>query len=403
MKTISLTYKDKRITYLDGLRGLLALIVFVHHFIFCFSSDYIIGGTSFEEIMSDKFTLYKLVAFTPLNLLLNSGFAVCFFFVLSGYVLSYPYFKNPNLDIVKNSLLKRYFRLAIPVLASCIIIWLLHRFHLFSKEYIPNTAINKDWLTRLFPDNLSFLEVVKYGLYDAFIGNVDYNTVLWTMNTELFGSFLLFVVLILTHKIKSKALLFLVIIFLQFKIGDTRFKAFSFGMLICYLQCNSNQFKKVVSLSYIKTLLVIVGLYLTSFPYVSYGGSLQKTMYRYTLFFQDKAYYKLAGIFGCTFLLLVLVNSTKLKTLFSTKPFLFLGKISFGLYLIHLCFIPVVSSQIYHLLYRYLYDYASIPITFAASFIFVIGTSYLFYKYIDVFAVKNASKISKFLFRYPKH
>lgn len=315
-------------------------------------------------------------------------------------MLSYQYFITPTLKLLRNNISKRYFRLAIPVLASCVLVWALHKGNLFSKEYIPITDSNRDWLARLFPDNLNFFETLKYGLYDSFAGKSDYNAVLWTMHTELLGSFLLFIFLLVTHKIERKTKLFLAIIFIQFIIGDTHYKAFSFGMFICYLQHNNHSYKRIVSLPVVKVGLVLLGLYLASFPYVSYDNSLQQTMYRFTLIFRTKNYYELANVFGCSFLLIVFVNSSKLKVFFTTKPFLFLGKISFGLYLLHLCLIPVVSSYTYNFLHRYFFDCASIPITFVVSLSCVVSVSYLFYKYIDAFAVRNASKISRFLFRY---
>ena len=367
---------------------------------FSFASSFIIGGDSLEEVLSGHFTIQKLIAFTPFNLFLNPGFAVGFFFLLSGYVLSYQYFKTPTFQLLRNNFLKRYFRLAIPVLASCILVWILHRFNLYDKGAIPETLANKNWLARLFPDNLNFLETIKYGLYDSFTGKSDYNAVLWTIYVEFTGSLLLFLFLFITHKIESKFFIFLFVIILQFIFGDNHYKAFSFGILICYLQFTSMAYKKFVSSSIVKVILVLLGLYLASFPYVSYDGTLQNTIYKHVLFFREKKYYELANVFGCSFLLIVFVNGNKLKSFFSAKTFSFLGKVSFSLYLIHLCLIPVVSARVYRFLYKYLFDYVSIPLTFIISLAFTLGLSYLFYKYIDAFAVKNTSRISKFIFRY---
>ncbi len=114
--------KEPRISHLDGLRGFLALTIFVHHFLYCFAANFIVGGISKEQIISGKQTVYGIFASTPLNLLYNPGMAVDFFFILSGYVLSFTYFLKQDIVIVKQNILKRYVRLAIPVLALCLLL-----------------------------------------------------------------------------------------------------------------------------------------------------------------------------------------------------------------------------------------------------------------------------------------
>jgi len=62
---------EQRISHLDGLRGFLALTIFVHHFLYCFAANFIVGGISKEQILSGKQTVYGIFAYTPLNLLYN--------------------------------------------------------------------------------------------------------------------------------------------------------------------------------------------------------------------------------------------------------------------------------------------------------------------------------------------
>ena len=67
--------------------------------------------------------------YTPAYALMNGSGAVIFFFVLSGFVLSYGYFQRPCLQTLTGSVIKRLPRLMLPagltILAGCAILTLL--------------------------------------------------------------------------------------------------------------------------------------------------------------------------------------------------------------------------------------------------------------------------------------
>jgi peptidoglycan/LPS O-acetylase OafA/YrhL len=391
-------YNPKRISHLDGLRGILALVVFVYHFFYCLAPQFILGGTH-NEVISNNNTLLKTIAYTPLNLFYNGSMAVNFFFVLSAYVLSYNYFSNNKAKLIRKNILKRYFRLAIPVLASCLFIFLLHTFNLLYKTPFPLIDVNKAWLQGLFPDNLDLLQLIKYALVNVFFDdNASYNFVLWTMGIELTGSILVFVSLLATHKLKAKARVFVAIILIEFAVKKYYSVGFSLGLLICYLQHNNTLFKNVTANNYFKAGMLLCGLYLASFPHLTYQNGLAYTIYAPIDFMQGHGFHKLVHIFGCSMLLLVFINSQKLKNIFSIKPIQFLGKISFSFYLLHLCLLLVFASRIYELLYPYFVDEINIPLTFILSLSCILTVSFLFYRYVDFYAVKYASKISDLVF-----
>ncbi|HKC69422.1 MAG TPA: acyltransferase [Bacteroidia bacterium] len=391
-------YNPKRITHLDGLRGVLALVVFVYHFLFCLAPQFILGGTR-NEVISDSYTLLKTITYTPLNLFYNGSMAVNFFFVLSAYVLSYNYFNNNKAKLIRKNILKRYFRLAIPVLASCLFIYTLHVFNLFYKTPFPVIDVNRAWLSGLFPDNLDLLQLIKYALVNVFFDdNASYNSVLWTMGIELTGSILVFVSLLATHKLKTKGRVFVAIILVEFAVKKYYSVGFSLGLLICYLQCNNTAFKNIAANNYFKAGLLLCGLYLSSFPFLAYQNGLAYTIYAPIDFLQGHGFHKLAHAFGCSAILIVFINSQKLKIIFSSKPFQFLGKVSFSFYLLHLSLLLVFASRIYQLLYPYFIDTVNLPLTFILSLFCILTVSFLFYRYIDFYAVKYASKISSLVF-----
>lgn len=82
--------------YLEGLRGLLSLIVVVHHFILLFQPLVFLGSNNPDDFKTRPLSGSILLANTPLNLFMNGNWAVCMFFVMSGYVLSVKYFQTSN-------------------------------------------------------------------------------------------------------------------------------------------------------------------------------------------------------------------------------------------------------------------------------------------------------------------
>ena len=83
------------------------------------------------------------------------------------------------------------------------------------------------------------------------------------------------------------------------------------------------------------TAVFLIGFYLTSYP--SIGTELSGTLYgilpgAYTVIYHIAgAFLLMAGVLGCNWL----------KWFFSRKPFLYLGKISYSLYLLHF---PVIAT-----------------------------------------------------------
>lgn len=88
--------KDK-IKYIEGIRGLAAIIVVLHHYTLAFYPALNFGDSNQTNFGNGSLEL--LFANTPLNLIYNGGFAVSVFFILSGFVLSNAYHQSQNAHI----------------------------------------------------------------------------------------------------------------------------------------------------------------------------------------------------------------------------------------------------------------------------------------------------------------
>ncbi|WP_019915138.1 acyltransferase family protein [Paenibacillus sp. HW567] len=82
---------DSKLLYLNGLRGVAALVVVFSHYTLSFFPALHTGNTS------DVYNSFELfVSGSPLNVFYNGSFAVFIFFILSGFVLSYKYWGVEN-------------------------------------------------------------------------------------------------------------------------------------------------------------------------------------------------------------------------------------------------------------------------------------------------------------------
>lgn len=114
--------ETKKLTYIDGLKGTGALIVYLCHFAYAFYfALYSLNPANSHTAGNVEVAIGK----TPLNILYNGNFAVQLFFVASGFVLCIRYFQDYDRKRLVKSAAKRYFRLAGPILLVSTVIFSL--------------------------------------------------------------------------------------------------------------------------------------------------------------------------------------------------------------------------------------------------------------------------------------
>ena len=286
---------SSRVEFLDGIRGLAALMVLLEHVV----KDFL---ASVQPVQYDS----KFLAFIT-----DGNFAVAIFFVLSGYVLSISLINRPK--NLFNLFISRYLRLAIPILLTSTITYFLMIAGLF---FIAGN-------TYQFTPTISGL--LEFSFFDVFI-NYDieksYNPALWTMSTELFGSFILYAFIGLTKEQNRYRLIFALVIASTLLFFQPYLACFFFGYLIMYL--NARYFSQEngrVAFLFISAFIAVVAL-------VSLNQSLE-----------DWQKCLLASI------LIITVSYTSiLKRLFNNTFFLFIARISFTLYLIQFTVICTLSA-----------------------------------------------------------
>jgi peptidoglycan/LPS O-acetylase OafA/YrhL len=376
-----------KIAYLDGLRGLAACVVVVSHFFQVFAPSVFEGRPEIEHFAFESFA-----ARTPVNLLFNGNFSVCLFFVLSGYVLSYRYFRTKDPIHVYSSALRRYFRLAVPAVLSILFAYLIMVFGFWFYDDIRETTLSS--MPDPFIASTSFLLMAKEALLHTFFTyGSAYNPVLWTMTYELFGSFLIFAFLLLVGKLKFRFAIYAILFWV---LGDSYYLGFVLGMLLSDLMYSGRNWLASIQRPWVNLLLLTVGLYLSSFPYVGIEGTIYSILvWKSSAGFSYFVFYHIVGSF---LILTALLNSSRMKALFSRKLFSYLGKVSFSLYLVHFTIICSFGSFIFYQLDTLLPYSIRVTLTVLITTPIIFAIAHLFYRFIDATTLAVLARWSKRMF-----
>lgn len=334
---------SRRIIRLETCRGLAALIVVFTHIIVGFAP-------SVSGVLEGTKTSASLVGTVPF-VFINGTAAVAFFFVMSGYVLTARFFEQPDHNYMMVSMLKRLPRLALlTTMATTIsaILWVLHLYHFKEASEITGSTWLQDGANAVFPANFhaSFPAATLQGAWLTFVSGDDYyDTSLWTMRYEFYGSMLVFtlapfIVFILR---KRMVWLFIILSIVLFRYASPFMIPFLCGMGLSYYRITFAR----SSNGYINALLLILGVYLLGFYYP------ERQYFVFSEFLplgrgaHDDMIRLVVHTVGSMCVILAVMESKVAETLLDNAVGGWLGRLSFPVYLVHVPIILSVSSAVY--------------------------------------------------------
>ncbi|MFC8411511.1 acyltransferase family protein [Arthrobacter sp. NPDC057259] len=344
-----------RVTQLDGLRGLAALVVVACHAI----STLPWVGRVVSNDRSSRLTSPEMWAvFSPLHVFWNGTPAVHVFFVLSGFVLILPFTKSLPGRSWAPYYAKRLLRLYLPAWAALALAVVL-------MVLIPRTPspLQSPWADmyvttpdpgQVFRDALLLLNASTI------------NTPLWTLRWEVAFSLLLplYVFLALRWRrfwhLKLAIALGLAVIGGVFHIEAlTYMPIFAIGSI---LSAERERIRELTSAwpRVIWLLLAAVGLYLANAEWISPEPPIPGIEAVITV--------------GATLIVLVFLLSGSAKKLGDTSLAQWLGRISFSLYLVHLPIILAAAT---------LLRGVSLPLGLVLGVAASFGVAELFFRYVE--------------------
>jgi peptidoglycan/LPS O-acetylase OafA/YrhL len=373
-----------RIKFIDGLRGICALIVVLSHFMVAFfPAAY--WGTSVQSHM--RYNIDTYLSQSPVSIFYAGNYSVCIFFLITGFVLTTTIYKE---DSLKKVATKRYFRLCIPILVATLIIYLFMKLNLFSSINVAKIT-GSQWLNDLYNFTPNFKEMLSITLFDVlFIGNAKYNTVFWMMSILFYGSFLTLLVTSIWGNMKNRQIIYALIILIFIKLGNMYiyYIAFILGLFCADMFIN---YKNILSKINDKIALffIVMGVYLGCYP----TGVVPTNIFYSCLNIGDDSF-KIYHIIGAFLVIVGIMCNTLIKDLLSKKSFQYLGKISFSIFLVHIIVLCSFSCDIFAVFWNLTHKYQlSFILQFIPSMIIIIISAHLFYKLVEQNINKIISKV----------
>lgn len=384
--------QKNKLGFLDGVRGIAMMIVVIHHFGLAFfpAINYLLP----EKIHLGNGAVELMIGRTPLNIFFNGGFAVSVFFVLSGFVLSYKFHLSGSRKLLTEYAAKRYFRLFLPVAGSVIICYFLHLSGLFAPRSIENITKSPEWLGGLYSNLKGPGDMAKNILIDVFLNNDNrYNPVLWTMTIEFLGSLLLFAFLAFAGDHKKTILLHIIVAVLIL-LTDKKFYAdFILGSLICKLFIDGFSFPKGFKGALMKCFLLAAGIYFSSYPQ---SPIIDQSIWK-PLNWSWTNGYEIFHVLGAFCILFVICFDKNLIRFFAIKPFLYLGKISFSFYLLHMAVLCSWGCFIFLQFWKPGTYFVPFLISFGTSLAVSFLISHFYYKWVDRSSIRFSERMGKLI------
>jgi peptidoglycan/LPS O-acetylase OafA/YrhL len=360
---------NTRYEELDSIRGIAAFMVLLSHIFFIFPN---IGST-----LNAKFGLFSTFFW-------NGHISVIMFFVLSGFVLSLPFY-NSNKHYYTDYIIKRICRIYIPYI---VILFIAIIFKIMFHSKIGNVPNLVNWGT-WDNGNVNIDDILKHIFFLGEFNSDSFIMVIWSLVHEMRISFIFpLIILILTRLniklsifipvVLSTSSVFLIIHFptkFNIPISTNYFitlhytSMFIIGSLVAKYRLKLLNIKNSV-----KILIFFAGIVFFYFPGIPFKilslviGNVQYTSYQ--------IYIDWMIAIGSSCLIITSLNSKIASNFLLFRPINFLGKISYSLYLVH----PLVLLVSVYTLYGYF----SVPLILIISLILSIVFSWLSYKFIEL-------------------
>lgn len=184
---------------MDGLRGFGAFAVYVQHFMCNFYAP-----EELEDVEEGRYVAKPpvWVRYPPTVVTYHGAYWVMVFFILSGFVLPNNYFKTGRISCIYGGVMRRYFRLMLPVLMILSIYHICARFDLFG-ETTYNKIKNKTWLDLMYA---GLLETWYPGTSMAYIEPT------WTLSVEFMATFFIYLVAFTAHAYRGRFFFYVAIL-----------------------------------------------------------------------------------------------------------------------------------------------------------------------------------------------
>jgi peptidoglycan/LPS O-acetylase OafA/YrhL len=410
------------IKWIDGLKGLACILVFWHHFCLAFLPGIHFGAVVPSHIAGG----YDVgLAQSPLSFVLNGNFMVAVFCVLSGFVLSVKTLRSEEPQIAR-MIVKRYPRLMLPVVPVGIAVYFMLRFQLFFNQQVVPVS-GSPWFAGYYIEPVS-VDRLLYALIAGiwFQGDDSLSTAFWMLRTLFLGSFAAILLSIAAKHMKKHAGLFLCCCMGVMMFANDMLWAFALSALLAYGHVQKTREHSAVpadgkagmtqgqgavpaygeaempqghgavpeaaeygksgrAADILKTcrgiVCVVAGCVLGGYP----SGGVPTNAYRFLNIFPAWYHgFMLLHIAGAGLLVYGLLCLKRLPALLGNRLFLFLGKISYAVYLVHIPLLFSLSAYVFLQAQGSGLGYLrSTAVSFVVSNVVLVGVAFLYHQIVE--------------------
>ncbi len=333
-----------KLAYFDGLRGIAAFVVCILHFL-------------------EASCLYHTPLFTelsrwPIFILWNGPLAVMLFYMLSGRVLGLSFLNKDSLAPLASAFIRRPLRLALPLQAGTLLAFVSSRLGLYNYESVEVHSCW--WYGATMPAEDAYISLwrclrLTWGIFFFLPAELPPypGKVIWTIPFEYSGSFFVYTIsAILITLPKSKRVPYFSMYVLYLTFANTLNAPFALGLLFALLR-SQNALPLPTRRLKLSLWTMFILLNFSYDPWMGDNVLLPTYCTLFVRWFQNNFSLPGSDLFkldlylaGAAFLLLVELDE-ELQDFFSGPFPKFLGRVSFGLYLIHPHLLGMVVGKSY--------------------------------------------------------
>lgn len=334
---------DDRINYIDGLKGLLAVLV-----VFCHLSCVFLPGLYYLEKASNNFELTWINS--PLNIITNGTFSVQFFFVISGFLITRNVLKKEKSSL---GIIKIYQRMLKIVVPAVLFSYILMKFGLMNHQQALAINDKLEFLASYNNFEPSIFGAIK-DIVLTFVKGSSYNGPLWTVVHEVFGSVMIYALSSFIKNLDSNRKIVYIVVMIASIPISTMISPFIWGALVSECIYGKKEdslidkvLEKITNKKLFLFILMLFGLYFATINMYTTG---------FWSIFRIIPVYEASNNFirscGIAIILFCLNYFESIKDILSKKTFTFFGKISPYIYIFHWPIILSLGCFIYIRLYQ---------------------------------------------------
>ncbi len=312
----------ERLPELDALRGIAAVLVLVHHAV------QMVPPLPTPDILGLGWLRWVTLNFTPLRVAEAGRPAVLFFFALSGYVLTRALLRSGSPGLAAFAA-QRSIRLMLPAAASVALC--IGLYQVFFNPAVPKPLTLYTWLT---PPTA--WEAAVNALLLARSEEMRLNIVLWSLAHEWRLTLLLPLVLLFRGRLASLAALILLAVALGL-VGGAEENRVLIGHTWPHTLAATLYFAAGIGGG------VLLALWRPQVPTLTREQALAAGLACMALFSMAS---DIAAYAGSALLIVLAQQPGALRQALRTAPLLWLGRVSFSLYLVH---VPVLVATLHAL------------------------------------------------------